>query len=241
MGDAKPDAIVLAGDMGESLADIEAVLLSFAKLGPPVLVIAGNHDLWARDAPSQRLWESLLPQLVRDCGCVWLEADSFVLGHVAVTGTIAWYDYSAADATIHESPATFAREKIHFNNDARLINWPWSDPSFAERVAGPFLATLDRLQCDPTVSRIVVVTHVPVLECQMARKPGDRDWRCSNAYFGNLTLGRAILKREKVSHIVSGHTHVGRSGAFDMPSGRRIVAYVIATEYRRPTWMSVIV
>jgi hypothetical protein len=50
-------------------------------------------------------------------------------------------------------------------------------------------ATLDRLN-RPAVRRTVVVTHVPLLECQMSHKPGGIDWGFSNAYFSNLTLGR---------------------------------------------------
>jgi predicted phosphohydrolase len=233
----RPDAVVLAGDIGESLLDIEAVLKLFQRIDCPVLVIAGNHDLWNRDAPSRELWEKLLPELVESCGCHWLESGTFIGDGVAVTGTIAWYDYSGADATIQVMPETFAREKGSFNNDAFLIDWPWSDVEFAELVAGPFLATLDRLESDALVQRIVVVTHVPVLECQMTRRPNDRNWAFSNAYFGNLTLGAKVVTRRKVSHVVSGHTHVGRSAVMEPLDGRSVIARVIESEYRRPAWI----
>jgi predicted phosphohydrolase len=236
-----PDAVVLAGDIGESLLDIEAVLKLFRQIDRPVLVIAGNHDLWNRDAPSQQLWEELLPQLVDSCGCHWLEAGVFTRDHVAVAGTIAWYDYSGADPTIHALPETFAREKGSFNNDAFLIDWPWSDIEFAARAAIPFLAMLDRLEKDPAVHRVIVVTHVPGLECQMTRRPHDRDWAFSNAYFGNLTLGHKIVAHSKVTHVISGHTHVGQTGLLELPDGRHVRARVIESEYRRPAWTGLIV
>jgi hypothetical protein len=47
----------------------------------------------------------MLPKAVRDAGAVWLEGDAIVHGEIAVAGTIAWYDYSAADDGIRESPA----------------------------------------------------------------------------------------------------------------------------------------
>jgi hypothetical protein len=41
----------------------------------------------------------------------------------------------------------------------------------------------------------------------MLRKPDDFDWGFSNAYFGNLTLGRQVLETsKKVQAVVSGHT-----------------------------------
>src|SRR5207247_1135825 len=167
----------------------------------PVPVLMGNHDLWCRDGRSQLKWERDLPAIVRDCGCIWLEGDAFVHDGVAVAGTIAWYDYSAADPRVTASPQAFAENKRFYNMDALLIDWPWTDSQFAERVAGPFLATLDRLEADAAVRQTVVVTHVPTLECQMCRNSGNPDWAFSNAYFGNLTLGDKILQRKKVTRI----------------------------------------
>jgi hypothetical protein len=140
---------------------------------------------------------------------------------------------------VRATPETFAREKGHHNNDAFLINWPWSDQQFCDRVAVPFLATLDRLESDPTVRQIIVSTHVPVFECQMARKPSDRDWAFSNAYFGNLTLGQSIVAHRKVTHVISGHTHVGRSVQLALRDGRTIATHVIDSHYERPRWLAI--
>jgi hypothetical protein len=149
-----PDALIVAGDVGESVIEFEACLELLKPTGCPMLVLAGNHDLWCRDAPSRRLWEHVLRDVVRRCGGVWLEAGAFVMDGVAITGTIAWYDYSAADPSVRVTNETFAREKGSYNNDAFLIDWSWSDPQFADRVAGPFLDTLDRLEVDPAVRQI---------------------------------------------------------------------------------------
>ena len=54
----------------------------------------------------------------------------------------------------------------------------------------------------------------------MCRKPNNRDWGFSNAYFGNLTLGAQVLERQKVSHVISGHTHVGRNAHLRLADGR---------------------
>jgi hypothetical protein len=233
-----PHALVIAGDVAESLKDTAYCLELFRQIVPcAVWVLPGNHDLWARDARSTRLWHQLLPETARQAGCQWLEGSAFVQDGVAVAGTIAWYDYSAADPQVGATPAIYASEKRHVNPDGMYIDWEWNDPQFAALIAQPFLATLDRLEADDSVRQMVVVTHVPVLECQMCRRPDNPRWSFSNAYFGNLTLGQQILQRSKVTHIVSGHTHVELYGKVRGAAGQTVHAWVLGSEYRWPAWI----
>lgn len=231
-----PQALIVAGDVGESLNDLQHGLqILREQVQCPIWVLAGNHDVWARPPyDSRQLWQDQIPAAVRAAGCHWLEGASFVLDGVAVAGTIAWYDYSAADPNVQASALEFAQQKFHYNADALRIDWEWSDPEFAERVGSPFLAQLDRLESDPAVQRVVVVTHVPIVEEQMHREPSDRRWAFSNAYFGNLTLGRKVLAYRKVSHIVSGHTHRGKVGTVQRTDGSPILAYVVTSDYEKP-------
>jgi hypothetical protein len=229
--------VVLAGDLGESVSDIQSCLHAFQGVGCPVLVIAGNHDLWTGQYSSRLLWEEVLPRLAR-MGFVWLEGTAFAHGGTAVAGSIAWYDYSAADPLVAADPETFARDKGKNNNDAYRIDWPWSDIAFARQVGTRLGETLDGLEADPAVRQVIVVTHVPLLDCQMLRKPYDADWAFSNAYFGNLTLGQAVVRHCKVTHIIRGHTHVGRSAVWRSPDGRRIEAHVVDSHYGRPNWLA---
>jgi hypothetical protein len=236
----EPQAFVVAGDVGESLADIERGLqLLREQVRCPIWVLAGNHDLWARPPyDSRQLWLEQVPATVRATGCQWLEGTSFVVDGVAVAGTIAWYDYSAADPSIQVSALEFAQQKFHYNADALRIDWEWSDPEFAERVGVPFLSQLNHLERDPSVRRIVVVTHVPIVEEQMHRDAGDPRWAFSNAYFGNLTLGREVLAQRKVSHIISGHTHRGKVGTVERKDGPPIMAYVVPSDYEKPDYVA---
>jgi hypothetical protein len=234
----QPHAAILAGDLAESLADLERCLGLFKqKLPCPVWVLAGNHDLWVRrTSDSKAVWLERLPAAVEAAGCHYLEGKSFALDGVGVTGTIAWYDYSAADPSVEASAVKFAQEKFNYNNDALLIDWEWSDPEFAAMVAGPFIATLTRLQADPSIRQIVVITHVPILEEQMHRIPEDRTWAFTNAYFGNLTLGRKVLPHSKVTHILSGHTHVGKAVRVERSGMPPLEARVLGCDYHRPVW-----
>lgn len=236
----EPEALVVAGDVAESLADYRKCLeLLRLFVSCPIGVLPGNHDLWVKKEArsSERLFVEELPAVTLSTGCHWLEGEAFVIDGVAVAGSIGWYDYSAADPAITASVEQFARDKQYYNMDARMIAWSWTDVEFAARVGAALTATLDRLEADPAVRRTVVVTHVPLLECQMCRRPGNIDWGFSNAYFGNLTLGRAVLARRKVTHIVSGHTHIERHGEEVTPDGRRVEAHVLGSDYRKPVWL----
>lgn len=235
----EPDALVVAGDVGESLTDFKRGLrLLREQVRPPIWVLAGNHDVWARPPhDSRQLWLEQIPAVVRAAGCQWLEGTSFVLRGVAVAGTIAWYDYSAADAVIQATTLQFAQQKFHYNADALRIDWEWSDSEFADRVSAPFLAQLDHLESDPAVRRVVAATHVPLVEGQMHRDPSDERWAFTNAYFGNLTLGRKVLERRKVSHILSGHTHRGKRCVVERPNAPPVEAHVLASDYEKPAWL----
>jgi hypothetical protein len=234
-----PDALIVAGDLGESLADGERCLrLLREQVSAPIWVLAGNHDVWARPPHDSRaLWLEQFPALVRARGCRYLEGTAFVMNGIAVAGTIAWYDYSAADPTVKASALQFAQQKFHYNADALRIDWEWSDPEFAEKVGVPFLSQLDHLESDPAVKRIVVVTHMPLVEGQMHRELDDPRWGFSNAYFGNLTLGNKVLAHRKVSHIFSGHTHRGKQSKVERKEGPAVEAHVLASDYEEPVWL----
>jgi hypothetical protein len=238
-----PDVLAVLGDIGESLEDITKCLAMVKGLVHcPVLVVAGNHDLWIRDyrKKTKQRWRDYLPEVVQAAGCTWLEGEAHVVNGIALAGSIAWYDYSAADPVLKDvSAGTFAQNKRYYNMDAEMIDWPYTDPEFADLVGSQLLATLDRLEADPAIRQTVVFTHVPLLECQMCRRPGNRDWGFSNAYFGNLTLGTQVLQRKKVTHIISGHTHVGREEQVQLADGRTVAAHVLDSQYGRPVWLRI--
>jgi hypothetical protein len=230
-----PDAVVVAGDLAESLSDLTRCLkLLREPLRCPIWVLPGDHDFWARPPyDSRRLFRDLLPQAVTRAGCSWLEGTAFVLNGVAVAGTVAWYDYSTAGMAGMVSDLEFAQKKYLYNADALRIDWEWADPEFAGIVAAPFLATLDHLQQDPAVRSIVVVTHFPILEQQLDRErlPG-----FTSAYAGNLTLGKKALAYSKVAHAIAGHTHSPRESRVLRDNGAPVAVRVLPGDYEQPAW-----
>jgi hypothetical protein len=237
MAESSPDAVVIAGDLAESLADFSRVLALFRKeLVCPVAVIPGDVDFWARPPyDSRRLWTELLPKAAADAGCVWLEGASLKLGQVAVAGTVGWYDYSAAPLAGMVSDLEFAQQKYLHNADALRIDWEYSDPEFAGLAGARLVATLDDLEQDAAVGKVVVVTHFPVFENQLVRQPGAG---FSSAYSGNLTLGRKVAARRKVGHVVSGHTRQPRHGELARDGLPPLEFHVLPGDYEKPTCLT---
>lgn len=238
----EPGLTVLAGDIGEGFPRFVECLKLFAQLPGEVAVLVGNHDVWARAGyASQELWERLLPEAVQAAGMLWLEGTVWQHDGVGVAGSLAWYDYSAADPTLPPHPPEFfAQMKGHYCADARFVHWSWSDQEFAERLGNALCERLQRLDADPDIENVVVVSHVPLFEEQMLRKPEDTYWGLSNAYFGNLTLGQQMLKvGSKVQAVVSGHTHVKMEGQVkrpELPEGHAISVSVLGSDYHTPVY-----
>ncbi len=236
----RPDLTVLAGDIGEGLPNVTACLRLFTELPGEVAVLMGNHDLWihGHGPGSQELWERALPDAVREAGMLWLEDAIWRRGDLALVGSIAWYDYSAIDPTV--GPFTIeqiADYKARKFPDAFFMNWPWTDQEFAARCGDGLVARLQTLEDDPSVRATLVVTHDPVFEVQMLRKPGEIGWGKTNAFFGNLTLGQRLTPFRKLRWVISGHTHVGREGRVERPEladAQPIGAYVLPSDYHKP-------
>jgi hypothetical protein len=203
-----PDLVLLAGDLGESLANFEAGLDLFVGLGCPVGVIAGNRDLWNRAGPhsSLELWKRLLPEAVTRRGFVWLETENIRLGKVGVCGSLAWYDYSGRDPKLGYSIEDYQALKGLVCQDAHYIDWDIPDRTFASVLQADFAQRLQRLADDDAIMQIMVITHSPVFPECVVTKPGDTHWNFGNAYYYNLTLGRMLAAADKVTHVISGHT-----------------------------------
>jgi 3',5'-cyclic AMP phosphodiesterase CpdA len=232
----QPDCLVIAGDVGHPLRLFGRALQLFAGLDCPRLLLAGNHDLYRGEYDSRTLWEQALPQAAREEGFVWLEDEvvlqplngtqkSGFLGdngsserlqpHLAIVGTMGWYDYSARAPHLGYDDTTLRAMKRLVNHDADYIDWPWSDVAMARYLARGFAGRLRRAVDNRAVSQVLVVTHVPIFEQAVPNYPESEFWSLMRAYAGNFTLGELVRRMPKVTHVVSGHIH--RAGCWTVP------------------------
>ncbi len=236
----QPDLTVLAGDLGEGLDNVRRCLRLFQGIPGEVAVLVGNHDLWVHNGgpSSLELWERALPDAVREAGMLWLEDAIWRRGEVALIGSIAWYDYSAADPTPEPRTKEFYAEyKARKFPDAFFMDWAYTDEEFSTICGDALCARLDRLESDEMVRTVFVITHDPVFDQQMLRKPDDPKWGIINAFFGNMTLGQRLAPLRKLHAVISGHTHVGRQAFVEREAGKPIVVWVIPSDYHTPAYV----
>ena len=233
----RPDLTVIAGDIGEGMTHIRACLDLFRGIPGQVAALAGNHDVWALDGRhSQDVWERELPDAVRAAGMLWLEEDSWRQDGMAVAGSIAWYDYSAADPAIPPHPEDYwIEKKSHIHPDYRFIDWAWSDVAFATHCGDGLVARVAALEADAEVTDLVLVTHVPLFREQMLSKPEDYRWGYGNAFFGNMTLGARLRDTSKLRAVVSGHTHIGRVESLN--DAQATPVWVIPSDFHAPRYV----
>lgn len=200
-----PAIIIIAGDIGESVKNFRDCLSLFSDVKCPVGVVIGNHDLYAYDKryPSEELWTKVLPGIVKKLDLVWMEEDNIIANGTAFVGTVGWYDYSSK--TVRMPDRFYEEEKGAFVSDGSYIDWLRTDTDFAAGLLASLVKRLEKAQDDPAIGRIVVVTHVPLFKEQMVRHGSDNQY--ADAYFGNFTMGREVLRFSKVTDVVSGHTH----------------------------------
>jgi predicted phosphohydrolase len=228
----EPDCLAVAGDIGEGIAGFDKMLTIFDQLSCPRLIVTGNHDLWSNTGKDSReLWETVLPDLTRSHGAIWLEGENWIKDGIGICGTNGWYDYSAHDPSLPYTEQQYAALKDSYIVDGHRMRH-WNDIEFANQIGDAFEKRLALLDANPTVREILVVTHVPAFEEGIARKHGNHDWNFSNAYFGNLTLGQRILKFPRVRRVISGHTHVGKTAQIG-----KIDMHVLPSDYGRPAYL----
>jgi 3',5'-cyclic AMP phosphodiesterase CpdA len=238
MAAARPDAVVIAGDIGHPLSNFCACLDLFIGCCPVIAVLAGNHDVWRdEDHGSRALLERELPAAVRDRGFAWLPDAPVRLGGIAIAGSTAWYDYSAAEPELGKDDAFYADLKPQVSNDAHWIDWAWTDVEVADGMRRTLADQLERLERDREVESVVVVTHVPLFEEQLWRSPGEYTWSVANAYFGSLRTGREVAGCGKVSAVVSGHTHLSVRALVRRPGLPDLRAFVVGSDYGSPGWL----
>ncbi|CAN5263331.1 metallophosphoesterase [soil metagenome] len=240
MSRESPDAIVIAGDIGNPARLFEQCLNAFLRTDCPVAVVPGNHDLWhGPGETSAMLYNEILPEITKSMGYHWLEDGPLIFDNgVAIAGSIAWYDYSSRDPSLNQTEAEIAAAKPRYAMDAVRVDWELTDQEFAAQCRTRLQKQMLALEENEKVKSVLAITHVPVFESQIERNPEDEQWARGNPYFGHLTMGEALRGFTKLRYIVSGHTHLGLNGVVERP-GIPIGSAVVGSDYGKPRWVTV--
>ena len=206
------EAVVLAGNIGENDSQIAQFFKKIRlALSCPVAFVPGNQDLFYRnETSSESLLNTHLPALCQANGIQFLPGNPLVVGSLGIVGSMAWYDYSAADPTANLS----MEDHVQFRQDRNVpealrIDWGWSDQEVAEQSARLLETDIGKLSSQPAVNRVLAVTHFPVFDWQVPRDPGNRLAALRNAYEGNLNIGRQLMAHPLVRGVVSAHVPHG--------------------------------
>ena len=255
MNGVEADALLVVGDTATFDGDALERCLSRFRFAGPKLFVAGNHELWTAAADSYLLFTQRLPQRVREAGWTWLQDKPFVMGDVAIIGSIGWYDYSFAWPAL-KVPTRFYAAKVSPGAAERLSGFAplfartddiapealqivarWNDGRFAKlgRSDAFFLDELletmeQQLKAVSHVPRVVVATHcVPLAE--LLPPTGRTQWDFARAYLGSQRTGELIRRFANVRQILCGHSHfpieanVGEIQAINIGSGYREKIY----------------
>jgi 3',5'-cyclic AMP phosphodiesterase CpdA len=209
------DWLLLAGDVGEFLADIEQALRSLSQRFSTVVWVPGNHELWShpRD-PSPLRGEERYRRLVavcRDLGIVTPE-DPFPVwdgpgGPVTVAPLFVLYDYSfrpPGTATKDEALARAYAAGVVCADEALLYPDPY--PSREDWCSARLEITERRLAGRDRSLPVVLVNHFPLVRepTRSLRYPEFAQW-CGTERTSDWHL------RFDAAAVVYGHLHIPRT------------------------------
>lgn len=257
MNAAGGDVLLVVGDTAAADGDALERCLSRFRFEGPRLFVAGNHELWTHGPDSYSLWAEELPRRVRALGWHWLEGRPFVRGNVAILGSVGWYDYSYAPASL-EIPRRFyehklspgaaerfeefrflfensediseaARSVVARWNDGRHVKLHRSDESFLQELLDGLERQLSALARGMVA--VVAVHHVPFRD--LLPPHHSAQWDFARAYLGSPRIGELLARFPAVGHVICGHSHfpaeaqVGHIRAINIGSGYRWKAFRI--------------
>jgi len=229
-----PDALVLAGDLANTLAGWGETLRYFRVLDVLKLVVPGNHDVWIESKSAlgrahDSAWKHdvALRGIAAEHGFHYLPGSPLVVGAIGFAGSLGWYDYSLRDHRLDGAIGTCQYDEgtlVDSNGctgvwtDTRRAAWlryPQSKDWRQRRLrlcAGEVCAKLAgalEAECQHIVGRatkLVVVIHTnPFRSCLLPGiKPDPFD-----AYEGSVHLGELLVRfgAQREVLCICGHRH----------------------------------
>ncbi|MER5967537.1 metallophosphoesterase [Streptomyces sp. NPDC002057] len=217
------DWLIVAGDVGEHMADIEWALSTLARRFRKVVWAPGNHELWTPpDDPVQARGAARYEALVHLCRSldVTTPEDPYPVwrgtgGPVAVVPLFLLYDYSFRRPGVRtaEEALRLAEEAGVVATDEILLH-PDPYASVADWCRARLARTAERLDALPADLPTVLVNHFPLVRepTDVLRFPDFALWcgteateewpvryRAAAVVYGHLHIPR-LIRREGVPH-----------------------------------------
>jgi Icc-related predicted phosphoesterase len=194
------DAVVVAGDVCEGIED--AMRWLRAGLGDriPIVLVAGNHEYFARLRPQERL---LGARTAPAHAINFLDDTSVTIGGVRFVGSTLWADYELYGADRRDEMIEVARRRM--KDHRRILEEPGRFITPEESLALHRMARgfIDGCLAIPHEGPTVVVTHNAPHPSSLAEK--HRPNLASAAFISDLS---AVIERHRPALWVHGHTHV---------------------------------
>jgi len=228
------DLVVIAGDVSHARAWIDRAIRAFQVVAPKVAYLPGNHDLWMPRRALQdggdtwHRYRRELRDLTTELGAIYLPSEPYRDGPVAIVGTCGWYDHGFlleehrglldGDARREKRLDRYQWSDAHFVRFRDASGTTMDDAAVLDVMLDELETQLDVVQTDPTIERVMVATHHLPFE-ELVLRTGTLPWEFFNAFMGSPRLGELILRYDKVTSVLYGHTHRGRDVRI---AGRRV-------------------
>jgi 3',5'-cyclic AMP phosphodiesterase CpdA len=217
--ESEQDWLLVAGDVADTVADIERTLRVLAQRFSTVVWAPGNHELWTLPTdPVTLRGEERYRHLVEICRGLGVHTpeDPYPVftgdgGPVTVAPLLVLYDYSFRPDGCDTREAALARayEVGVVCNDEMLLH-PDPYPSRQAWCDARVAYTLERLaQRDPALPT-VLVNHFP-----LTREPTRVLWYPEFAQWCGTTLTADWHLRFDAAAVVYGHLHIPRTTWYD--------------------------
>jgi predicted phosphodiesterase len=151
------DAVVLAGDIcpGDRMLDVAVEFQQHCQA--PVIVVAGNHEYYGCDYPTQLKAFQQRAATLRDIH--FLENAATVMGEVRFLGCTLWTNFELCGADRASVYKGFARQSIADFSVIRHDGRRFTMNNDAERIHRHSYEWLERELAKPFAGKTVVVTH----------------------------------------------------------------------------------
>ena len=204
------DWLIVAGDVGEVLADVEGALDGLAARFEQVVWVPGNHELWTRpDDPATLRGEARYRHIVDHCRALGIVTpeDEFPVwdgpgGPAVVAPLFTLYDGSFLTADGHVDGGVVCSDEV--------VLFPEPHASVADWCAERVPATRARLEALDPALPTVLVSHFPLI-----REPTRSLFYPEFARWCGTTATADWHTRFRALAVVYGHLHIPRTEVYD--------------------------